>query len=131
MASFNKLAMAAAVASQSYIDIRSTLFGLCRKIIYTPTQSPVRPMMQEYSPASGDQLQRLLKLPVEKWAAEMKAHGKPQPTAIGKFRLEACLSDDRQFCAVQLTCFGDTYYEPVTEPIFFQGDEAKLAAAIL
>ncbi|MBQ9363765.1 MAG: hypothetical protein IJT97_10175 [Bacteroidaceae bacterium] len=131
MANFNKMAMAATIASQSYITISSSFFGLCKKIVYEPTQSSVKPIMQEYTPGMGEQLQRLLSLPLNKWKSELKSKSKPECTAIGKYRLEACLSDDHQFCALQLLCYGDTYYEPVTELQVYQGEEAKIAALII
>ena len=131
MAKFNKMEMASTISALACIKVSNTFFGLCQKLTYIPTQSPVVPIQQEYVPTAGEQLQRMLKLPVDKWAAELKAKGKPQPTAIGKFRLEACVSDDRKFCALQLLSFGDTYYDPVTDVMVFEGEEAEQAAVIL
>lgn len=131
MAKFSKLEMAPAISSLSCIDVKSSFFGLCQKVIYTPTGSPVQPLMQEYAPDMGERLHQILKKPLEAWNTELRSKGKPQPTAIGKFRLEACLSDDGQFCALQLLVFGDTYYEPIMEPLIFQGAEAVAASSII
>ena len=46
-------------------------------------------------------------------------------------RLELCLSDDRQFCAVQLLRFGDFQYKPVFEPRFYEGKDAEAVAQLL
>lgn len=131
MTSFNKLEMASTILALSCINISKYFFGLCRKVTYIPSQSPVKAIQQEYSPDMGELILRTMKLPIDKWANEFYVKGKPQPTAIGKYRLEACVSDDRQFCALQLLSFGDTYYDPVTDILICEGKEAELAAAIL
>ena len=39
--------------------------------------------------------------------------------------LELCLSDDHQFCGLQLFRFGDFQYKPVFEPRFYEGKDVE------
>ena len=96
-----------------------------------PTASAVKVIVQEYAPADGERLERLLSLSPDKMAAEIAQKGKPTPAAIGHFRLEACLSTDRQFCALQLFRFADFRNNAVIEPRFYEGKDAEAAAQLL
>lgn len=131
MANIKNLEMAAAVSSKSYINISESFFGLIQKVTYVPTGSRVKVITQEYSTAEGARLEKLLSLPQDRVEAELAAKGKPQPTAVGNYRLEACVSDDRQFCAVQLFRFSDLMYHPLDEPCFFEGEAATTIARII
>ena len=119
--------MASTVSSMSCIRVSNSFFGLCQKIVYVPTGSRVKVIQQEYSREEGERLEKLLSLPLDKLDAELASKGKPAATAVGHYQLQACVSDDRQFCAVQLFRFADLMYHPLAEPQFFEG---KAAAAI-
>ena len=121
--------MAAAVSSYKNIDIKKSLFS--KKAIYTPTQSPVKIIVQDYSPAEGERLARLLEMPLDKMVTDVEQKGAPKPAPIGHFRFEACLSEDRQFCAIQLFRFTDFKNTPVFEPRFYEGKDAESAAKLL
>ena len=129
MPSIKNLEMAAAVSTYQHIEIKKSLFST--KVVYTPTASPVKVIVQEYAPADGERLERLLSLSPDKMAAEIAQKGKPTPAAIGHFRLEACLSADRQFCALQLFRFADFRNNAVIEPRFYEGKDAEAAAQLL
>ena len=130
MSSIKDLEMAAAVSAYQHIEIKKSLFGLSQKAVYVPTQSPVKANVYEYAPADGERMERLLCLPLDKMALELKAKGAPKPAAIGHFRLEVCLSDDHQFCALQLFRFVDFKYNPAFEPRFFEGKDAETIAQL-
>jgi len=121
--------MAAALSSYHHIEIKKSLFST--KAIYTPTQSQAKAIILEYTPSEGERVERLLDMPLDKMAAEIQQKGKPVAGANGNFRLELCLSDDRQFCAVQLLHFGDFQYRPVFEPRFYEGKDAETVALLL
>ena len=123
MSSIKNLDMAAAVSAYKNITIKKSLFST--KAIYTPTGSTVKAMALEYSPSEGEKVKRLLDMPLDKMAAEIQQKGKPATGANGNFRLELCLSDDRQFCAVQLLRFGDFQYKPVFDPRFYEGKDVE------
>jgi hypothetical protein len=75
--------------------------------------------------ACGKRLERLLDMPLDKMAADIQQKGKPVAGANGNFRLELCLSDDHQFCGLQLFRFGDFQYKPVFEPRFYEGKDVE------
>ena len=123
MSSIKNLEMAAALSAYQHIEIKKSLFST--KAIYTPTQSPAKTIILEYSPSEGERVAHLLDMPLDKMAAEIQQKGKPATGANGNFRLELCLSDDRQFCAVQLLRFGDFQYKPVFDPRFYEGKDVE------
>jgi hypothetical protein len=129
MSSFKNMEMAAAVSAHEHINIKKSLFST--KVIYTPTQAVVRPVVLEYAPAEGERLQRLLTLSPDKMAAEMKYNGKPATAPIGQFRLEVCLSDDHQFCALQLFRFTDFRYHPVTDLQCYEGEDISTLVELI
>ena len=123
MSSIKHLEMAAALSAYQHIEIKKSLFST--KAIYTPTQSLAKAIILEYSPSEGERVARLLDMPLDKMAAEIQQKGKPVAGVNGNFRLELCLSDDRQFCAVQLLRFGDFQYKPVFDPRFYEGKDVE------
>ena len=123
MSSIKNLEMAAALSTYQHIEIKKSLFST--KAIYTPTQSLAKAIILEYSPSEGERVARLLDMPLDKMAADIQQKGKPATGANGNFRLELCLSDDRQFCAVQLLRFGDFQYKPVFDPRFYEGKDVE------
>ena len=123
MASIKNLEMAAALSAYKNIIIKKSLFST--KAVYGPTQSSVSPIVQEYTPTSGEYLEHLLSLPLGKMAEEIKLKGKPATAPIGHYHLEICLSDDHQFCALQLFRFTDFSYTPVFEARFYEGKDVE------
>ena len=123
MSSIKNLEMAAALSTYEHIEIKKSLFST--KAIYTPTQSQAKAIILEYTPSEGERVEHLLEMPLDKMAADIQQKGKPATGANGNFRLELCLSDDRQFCAVQLLRFGDFQYKPVFDPRFYEGKDVE------
>ena len=121
--------MAAAVSAYRNIEIKKSLFS--KKAVYTPTQSTVKVMMHDYSPVEGERLVRLLEMPLEKMSAEIAQKGAPKSARIGHFHLEICLSEDHQFCAIQLFRFVDFKNSPVFAPHFYEGHDAEMIAKLL
>ena len=129
MASIRNLEMAAALSAYQNITIKKSLFSA--KALFMPTQSPVKPIILEYTPTDGERLKRLLNMPIDKMAAELQRSGKPAVAPIGHFRLEVCLSDDHQFCALQLFRFADFKYSPVAQPCFYEGEDVKTIVQLI
>lgn len=123
--------MAVAVSSYEHISINKSLFGLSQKVIYTPTKSLVRIIINDYAPAEGERLEQLLSLPLDKMRSELETKGKPVSTPIGHYHLECCLSEDHQFCALQLFHFVDFKNIPAFEPRFFEGKDAQIVANLV
>lgn len=121
--------MADAIFAHKDITIKKSLFST--KVVYAPTQSTVKSIVLEYGMTEGERLERLLKLPVDKIADELQRKGKPAATPIGHYRFEVCLSNDRQFCALQFFRFTDFRYAPVSEPRFFEGQEVETIVKLI
>lgn len=128
MPSFKNLEMAAAVSAYKNITVKKSLFSV--KVVFAPTQSPVRVFVKEYTPSEGERLERLLDMPLDKMASDIQQKGKPASGSNGNFRLEVCLSDDHQFCALQLLRFGDFSYHPLFEPRFYEGKDVEIIATL-
>lgn len=96
-----------------------------------PTGSPVKVIRDNYHADAIAPLQRIIESDSKGLAAAVKSfRAKKQP--IGNVELDICISDDRNFVALQLLQFGDEYtYHPITEPAFFEGEQAQLVASIL
>lgn len=129
MSSIKNLDMAYAVSIYKNITVKKSLFST--KAIYTPTGSSVKAMVLEYSLSEGERVQRLLDMPLDKMAADIEQMGKPETTANGNFRLDVCLSDDHQFCVLQLFRFADFSYRPLFEPRFYEGTDVEYVTKLL
>lgn len=121
--------MAAAVSAYQHIEIKKSLFST--KAVYVPTGSRIRATVLEYSPSEGERVERLLDMPLNKMDADIDEKGKPQAGANGNFRLEVCLSDDHQFCALQLFRYTDFRYRPLSEPRFYEGTDVEYITKLL
>lgn len=121
--------MAAAVSTYQHIEIKKSLFST--KVVYVPTGCRVRATVLEYSPSEGERLERLLDMPLNKMDADIDEKGKPQAGANGNFRLEVCLSDDHQFCALQLFRYTDFRYRPLSESRFYEGTDVEYITKLL
>jgi len=131
MPNIKNLEMVAAISATGCIAIRKSLFGLLQYAVYEPTQSKVKCIIQDYSPAEGDKLLRLLNMPIDKLQKELQTAAKPQKTEVGHYRLECCMSDDRQFCAMQLFRFVDFVYTPTTNLLTYRGSDVEVICQIL
>lgn len=128
MPNIKDLEMAAAISAYNNITIKKSLFS--KKAVYTPTQSPVKVMVLDYTPTEGERLERLLNMPLDKMEADIQQKGAPKTAPIGHYRLEVCLSEDRQFCALQLFRFVDFKNSPVFEPRFYEGKDVEAVAKL-
>ena len=131
MANFRNLKMGQALLNNNNLTVKSTLFGLMKRLVYVPTGSPVKVIRDNYHVDAIAPLQRIIESEPKGLAAAIKSfRAKKQP--IGNVELDICISDDKNFVALQLLQFGDEYaYHPITEPVFFEGEQAQLVATIL
>lgn len=130
MANIKHLEMAEAFCALPQIEIKKSFFGLKTDIIYTTTKSNIRVVQNEYDITNGKLMEELLLCSPEKLIEEV---GKKNitTTSIGKLRLDACVSEDKQFVAAQLLQFADFNYIPVTGMQVFEGKAAEALAQII
>ena len=131
MANFNQLDMAQALLSHPSLTVKSGLFGLVKKLVYTPTGSPLRVIKNNYNPESLPQLQRIIEAGSAKEVVAAVRACNVNKLEIGNIELDACVSADRQFVALQLLQFGDYAYRPISQPAFFEGELAQQVSLIL
>jgi hypothetical protein len=111
------------------ISISKSMFGLRTTAIFNPTNSIIDANTFEYSLADGERIKHLLDILYEK---KVDAIGDfhPKTTVNGNYMVEVCASRDGVFLAVQLNQFVRMSYEPVTEVLIFEGDEAHAVAKL-
>jgi len=129
MANIKKMAMAKAMANDNRIVIKSSLLGLSTSIVYQPTGSKVTCYSYEYSADKGNKIKDLLSREVLD-EQKIKALGTVKSDTIGNMRLEAMLSADRQFAALQLFQYSDFLPTPLTSLRIFEGSEAEKVATL-
>lgn len=130
MPSIKHLDMCADVLALPEIEVKKSLFGLKTTVLYTPTHSPVKVRLGEYTPEMGKRWELLLNAEPDV-AVELLKKYDFTSTHMGTYRVDACISDDKQFAAVQLLHFVDFNYHPITEMRVFQGDAAEAISSCL
>lgn len=129
MANFNKLPMAAQLLSHENLRTVSGMLGLSKKLIYSPTGATVKVNRYNYNPEAISHLERVIDSDDKGLAGAVKAC-RVKPLEIGNIELDACISTDKQFVALQLLQFIDYTYQPISKVAFYEGEQAQLVAQI-
>ena len=129
MANIKNLQMWNTICADARISISKSLFGLRTTVTYIPTNSIIDAKSFEYSPADGERLKHLLDTPKEKLATAIDGF-RPKATVNGNYMTEVCVSRDGLFLAVRLHQFTRMSYEPVTDVLIFEGNEAKILSSL-
>lgn len=124
MANIKHLQMWNSICADARIGISKSLFGLRTTAVYTPTNSVIDARTVELSPADGEHIRRILSSPRED-LAQLIGSFRPKPVANGNYMAEVATSRDGAFAAVQLQQFIRMSYEPVTDVLVFEGNEAR------
>ena len=130
MANFKNLNMANELMSNPNLRVVSSMFGLSKKLVYAPTGATVAEHRYNYNPEAVSHLQNVIESDSKGLAAAVKAC-RVQRLEIGNIELDACVTADKRFVALQLLRFMDYTYQPVTRVAFYEGDQAQLVASIL
>lgn len=130
MANINNLQMAKAVCADSRISIRKSLFGLRTNVVYNPTGSEVDVRTIEYAPESGAQWRHILSQPRAS-LRPLLADFHPQPVVNGNYMMEVCVSRDGGFVALQLFQYEQLGYEPASDMLIYEGEDAHALAQIV
>ena len=114
MAKINHIEMGEDVMALNDVQVKKGFMGWSVKLIYKPTQSKIQIKEKEYTAEDGKKLENILTAaPAEVETAISKFP--VSAISMGNFKLQACLSDDSQFAALQLLAYKDFGYKPVTE----------------
>lgn len=127
MANIKNLRMWESICTDARISIQKSLFGLRTMAIYTPTNSVIDAKSLDFSPEDGARLKRLLTMRHENVAAAIGDFS-PKTVENGNYLAEVCASHDGEFLSIQLFQFLQLNYEPVTEVLIFEGQDAEALA---
>lgn len=130
MAKINHLEMGDYVMSLEDIQVKKGFMGLSTKLIYKPTNSVIKIKEKEYSVEDGRKLEELLSTSPESMEATIN-NLSVSSIGMGNAKLQACLSDDHQFAAVQLLTFKDFDYQPISDVKVYTGKTAEAFTKLL
>ena len=125
MANIKNLQMWKDICADARISISKSILGLKTTAIYNPTQSIIDVHIYEYTPQDGERLRRILSAHKEN-LAEVIGDFHPKKVTDGNYLIEVIISRDRQFIGLLLQQYTRMSYEPVTEVLFFEGEDAKV-----
>ena len=124
MTNIKNLQMWNDICTDAHISIRKSFFGLRTTAVYSPTDSIIDARILEFSPADGNHLRQIFNtsgIELDRIIGDFR----PKPTVNGNYMAEVCASRDGAFLAVQLHQFTRMSYEPVTDVLVFEGDDAR------
>ena len=124
MTKLKNLQMWHTICTDARISINKSLFGLSITATYIRTNSPLSANIFEYSHDDGEELKSILESPRDK-LYKMIVGFHPKKTVNGNFKVEVCASHDGQFIAVLISQFVQMGYEPVSDVLIFEGQEAQ------
>ena len=130
MANIKHLQMWNSICVDARIGISKSLFGLRSTAVYNPTNSVIDARTIELSPADGEHLRRILSSSNAQDLAQAIGDFRPKPVVNGNYMVEVCASRDGAFLAVLLQQFTRMSYEPVTDVLIFENDEARAIAKL-
>ncbi len=129
MANIKHLQMWNSICADARIGVSKYLFGLRSTAVYNPTNSVIDARTIELSPADGEYLRRILSSSREDLVHAI-GDFRPKPVVNGNYIVEVCASRDGAFLAIQLQQFTRMSYEPVTDVLIFENDEAHAIAKL-
>ena len=125
MAKINHIERGEDVMALNDVQVKKGFMGWSVKLTYKPTQSKIQIKEKEYTAEDGKKLQNILTAaPTEVETAISKFP--VSAISMGNFKLQACLSDDSQFVALQLLAYKDFGYKPVTDMKVYTGRTAEV-----
>lgn len=131
MASINNLEMAETIANNSNIKISKGFLGIGSKATYTPTNSKLNAVINYYSAEDAQAYVKLINATETEIASLAKKVTPPAKLSISNYRLEACVTDDKQFVAIQVLSYADFRNTPICDLKYFEGEAAQAIAAML
>ena len=124
MTNIKNLQMWNTICADARISVSKSFWGLRATAVYNPTNSVLDASVIELSPADGEHIRNILEAPSEELT---KAVGDFHPKSVpnGNYLAEVCKSRDGAFLAIQLKHYIHMNYEPVTDVLIYDGDDAR------
>ena len=118
------------VVLQPYITRKPMFFGLFNRLVYAPTDSRIGFTCRYYAPLLRDELKELFALGDQALEKRLAKTNCFEQAVNGNLLVECCVSEDKEFTALQLKHFEQIDYQPISEVRFLQGESAMQAAKI-
>ena len=131
MASINNLEMAETISNNPNIKISKGFLGMGSKATYTPTNSKLKAVINYYSAEDAQAFVKLIKMAEGEVISQAKNMTPREKLSISNYRLEAFVTDDKQFVAIQVLCYADFRNTPICDSKYFEGEAAQAIAALL
>ena len=131
MASLNNLEISETICNNPNIKISKGFLGMGSKATYTPTNSKLNAVINYYSAEDAQAFVKLIKMVGEEVISQAKKMTSPTKLSISNYRLEACVTDDKQFVAIQVLSYADFRNTPICDLKYFEGEAAQAIAALL
>ena len=123
--------MAETIANNSNIKISKGFLGIGSKATYTPTNSKLNAVINYYSAEDAQAFVKLINAAETEVASLAKKVTPPSKLSISNYRLEACVTDDKQFVAIQVLSYADFRNTPISDLKYLEGEAAQSIAALL
>ncbi len=131
MASINNLEISETICNNPNIKISKGFLGMGSKATYTPTNSKLNAVINYYSAEDAQTFVKLIKMAEGEVINQAKKMTPPTKLSISNYRLEACVTDDKQFVAIQVLSYADFRNTPICNLKYFEGEAAQAIAALL
>lgn len=131
MASIKNLEMAETISNNPNVKISKGFLGIGSNAIYTPTNSKLKAVINYYSAEDAQAFAKLINAAETEVASLAKKMTPPAKLSISNYRLEACVTDDKQFVAIQVLSYADFRNTPICDLKYFEGEAARAIAAML
>lgn len=125
----NNTGLKETVALHSNIACKSVCFGLIKKLYYKPTNSSLKSVELYFGPKDKDKLLSLFQLQGDALISFAKKQHLDEKMN-GNMLLEAFISSDRQFIALQLSQYSTLDYQLLCAPIFLEGQTAEIVSNV-
>lgn len=131
MASINNLEISETICNNPNIKISKGFLGMGSKVTYTPTNSKLNAVINYYSAEDAQAFVKLIKMVGEEVISQAKKMTPPTKLSISNYRLETCVTDDKQFVAIQVLSYADFRNTPICDLKYYEGEAAQAIAALL
>lgn len=131
MASINNLEISETISNNPNIKISKGFLGIGSKATYTPTNSKLNAVINYYSAEDAQAFVKLINAAETEVASQAKKMTSPTKLSISNYRLEACVTDDKQLVAIQVLSYADFRNTPICDLKYFEGEAAQAIAALL
>lgn len=130
MSSLSDMLMAGTALGDDRITLKKSFFGLCKTAVYQSTGSKMKAITLEFPPEWAPRLNHIMQTPDRDLYPVVAETGKLVEKSLGNVRLEALISADKQFAALQLFQFNDLRFQPSCPVRYFEGPAAEVISEL-